>query len=322
MPAYFETGFFMRQPAWHGLGIVRETEPQTAQEALVAAGLDWEVILAEPFFKMPGMRRSFAAPDRRLVVRATDHAVLGNVSAHYKPLQNRDGFAWVQALVDTGYWKWETGGSLKNGAVCWALLKQSKAQIIPGDIVEEYLFISWAHDGSRSLLACPTMIRVVCWNTLSSAVWGAAGHKKLVSIRHTGDMKAKLEEAKRLFDHTQEMFDEQKKQLAKLADVKMTDAKLEKFVDGLFPVDKDSSTCAKRNNEFVKQMVVDGNASGAEKLEVKNTLYGAVMAVGEAAEYYLGGRRIRDRGVSVMSGTAADIQRSALQSALQLAKLN
>ena len=40
MAHHFESGMFVREPAWYGLGTVLD-EPPTVSEAIVEAGLDW-----------------------------------------------------------------------------------------------------------------------------------------------------------------------------------------------------------------------------------------------------------------------------------------
>lgn len=44
MPAYFETGFSVREPMWHGEGIVLGEYPEDWADARVKAGLTWEPI--------------------------------------------------------------------------------------------------------------------------------------------------------------------------------------------------------------------------------------------------------------------------------------
>jgi len=39
----FETGFFVQTPPWHQIGTLLIDAPQTAIEAITAAGLDWFV---------------------------------------------------------------------------------------------------------------------------------------------------------------------------------------------------------------------------------------------------------------------------------------
>ena len=91
----FESGFFVTEPAWHGLGVVLQ-DPPTVQEAITAAGLDWKVELRR--LTMPDGRE---VPNRA-VVRSTDESLLGVVGPDYEPLQNSDALAWFQPFVDSG----------------------------------------------------------------------------------------------------------------------------------------------------------------------------------------------------------------------------
>ena len=43
MPANVETMFYVREKPWHGLGVEVQEAP-TSADALIYAGLDWEVI--------------------------------------------------------------------------------------------------------------------------------------------------------------------------------------------------------------------------------------------------------------------------------------
>ena len=47
----FESSFFVRREAWHGLGTVLENPPSNAREAIKAAGLDWKVEKRPLYFK-------------------------------------------------------------------------------------------------------------------------------------------------------------------------------------------------------------------------------------------------------------------------------
>ena len=49
MPALFDQGFFVREPAWHGLGVVLQDYPGR-EEAMRLAGHDWDVLESEVRF--------------------------------------------------------------------------------------------------------------------------------------------------------------------------------------------------------------------------------------------------------------------------------
>ena len=54
MAHYFESGFVVREKAWHGLAKVLDNAPATSAEAIRAAGLDWTVELAPCFADVHG----------------------------------------------------------------------------------------------------------------------------------------------------------------------------------------------------------------------------------------------------------------------------
>lgn len=84
MPANVETMFYVREKPWHGLG-TRIEEAPTSADALICAGLDWEVmqknVYTEDDCLVPGYKAN---------IRNTDNAVLGIVSDRYRVIQNED----------------------------------------------------------------------------------------------------------------------------------------------------------------------------------------------------------------------------------------
>lgn len=188
MAHYFESGFFVREKAWHGLGTVLREAPNT-REALRVSGLDWSVELA-PVYCTPGVdpetvgNPDFSSiiqcPDARAIVRTRHQQdgdiasdVLGVVGDRYEPLQNVDAFAWFDPIIADRDCSLEAAGSVKGGRHVWILARiNSGAQQVgrnPQDIANPYLLLSNSHDGTRAVTVAFTPIRVVCWNTLSAA---------------------------------------------------------------------------------------------------------------------------------------------------------
>lgn len=125
-------------------------------------------------------------------VRSSDGAVLGVVSDRYQVVQNAEAFAFTDALIGgEGQVHYETAGSLMGGRKIWLLAKLPDTEIV-GDKTEPYLCFSNTHDGSGAIRVCMTPIRVVCNNTLNIALNGA---KRAWSVRHTGDIQAKLQDS-------------------------------------------------------------------------------------------------------------------------------
>lgn len=53
MPAYFDTGFSVREPMWHGEGLVLDEYPEDWKDARAKAGLTWEPVELMPYVCWP-----------------------------------------------------------------------------------------------------------------------------------------------------------------------------------------------------------------------------------------------------------------------------
>ena len=91
MSANVETMFYVREKPWHGLGTEVKKAP-TSADALVYAGLDWEVIQKDVYAADGTLISGY-----KVNTRSTDNAVLGIVSSKYKVVQNED--AWRFSTV-------------------------------------------------------------------------------------------------------------------------------------------------------------------------------------------------------------------------------
>lgn len=93
MAANVETMFYVREKPWHGLGTNVEEAP-TSKEALIAAGLNWNVRSEDIHLENGKIVEGYKAN-----VRDTDRAVLGVVTDRYRVVQNREAFAFTDALL-------------------------------------------------------------------------------------------------------------------------------------------------------------------------------------------------------------------------------
>ena len=128
MPANVETMFYVREKPWHGLGVEVQEAP-TSADALVCAGLNWEVLQKDVYTE----DRSFIS-GYKINLRSTDHAMLGIVSDRYKVVQNEDAFHFTDDLLGEGV-TYETAGSLQGGRKVWKLARMPQRYIIGGDEV-------------------------------------------------------------------------------------------------------------------------------------------------------------------------------------------
>ena len=192
-----------REPAWHGLGTVFDTEKNT-NEMLVAANLNnWNVRLED----MPIPSHLTSDKQYQYVVRTnpttnTQTDVLGVVGERYHVLQNEDLFSFGDNILDGGG-RWETAGSLKGGRVVFGSLALERETVLDpngvADVVKTYLLINTSHDGSIAIQASITPVRVVCANTLNVALNRTKkkdGVKQSFKIRHTQTASGKVQVAR------------------------------------------------------------------------------------------------------------------------------
>lgn len=239
MSHYFETGFVVREKAWHGLAKVLQDVP-TIEEGIKQAGLDWDVISCPIQAIMSD--GATVLPNLRAIMRSTDKSLLGMASDEYFPLQNREAFDWFQPFIDSGACTLESAGSLKNGKYVWVLakIKGQDAEITNGDKIYPYLLLSNAHDTSRAVMAAFTVIRPVCWNTLSAAIMKADQQLGTRSVRviHTKDVKKNLTEVQAYVDLTARRMTAIVDQARKFQKVELDAGAFYKFLEDTYAAER------------------------------------------------------------------------------------
>lgn len=242
MPAEIDTMMYVREVPWHGCG-VKVAEAPTSADALRLAGLDWTVEQRPVYLE----NAAVPVPNYRANVRDRDGKVLGIVTDRYQVVQNADAFSWTDELIG-GDVRYETAGSLREGKKIWLLAKMPAAKVA-GDDVEPYLCFSNTHDGSGAVKVCMTPVRVVCNNTLNLALNSA---KRSWAMKHVGDMTAKLDEARRTLELADRYMMHLDGAALQLANVTVTDEKLEKILNEMFPLKENATERQKNTVQAVK----------------------------------------------------------------------
>lgn len=242
MPAEVETMMYTREKPWHGLGTYVAEAP-TSADALRLAGLDWTVEQCPVYLE----NAAVPVPNYKANVRDRDGKVLGIVTDRYQVVQNADAFSWTDELIG-GDVRYETAGSLREGKKIWLLAKMPAVKVA-GDDVEPYLCFSNTHDGSGAVKVCMTPVRVICANTLNLALNTA---KRSWAMKHVGDMTAKLDEARRTLELADRYMMHLDGAALQLANVTVTDEKLEKILNEMFPLKEDATERQKNTVKAVK----------------------------------------------------------------------
>ena len=238
MPANVETMFYVRKKPWHGLGTLVQEAP-TSADALVYAGLDWEVVQKDVYTE-----DSTRIPGYRVNTRNTDNAVLGIVSDRYKVVQNQDAFQFSDALLGAGV-TYETAGALQDGRKVWMLARMPQRYIIAGDEIAPYLVVMSSHDGSSGIKIAMTPIRVVCQNTLTLALSSA---RRTWAAKHTENVLNRVHEARETLLLAETYMSELGRGIDTLSRIKLSDRKVMELMKDFFPVTQDMTETQQKNN--------------------------------------------------------------------------
>lgn len=180
---------------WHGLGKALEIPPST-ENALKLSGLDWTVHKDQTYLgdTPTGYYCTYRYDSDMSKV------ILGNVSKRYEILQNEEAFQpFDEALLEFGY-TYETAGSLGDGEKIWILAKSPEYKLVGDDKIDQYVLLFNSHDGSSGVVMRPTLIRVVCQNTLDFSL-NQKGQQ--IKFKHTANVRERLDNFTQLLINTQ-----------------------------------------------------------------------------------------------------------------------
>ena len=196
--------FSVKEKAWHGLGQIVKQYP-TSEEAIKHAGLDYEVVksplftngseIITDFNHLEMNQNTLEVPNYFANIRTDNNTVLGVVGKDYHIVQNHEAFNFFDAIVggDEGI-LYETAGALGKGERIFITAKlPDYIRVGNGDdVTEKYIFLTTSHDGSGSITAAFTPIRIVCQNTLNASLRNMTN---VVRIKHTSGAKQRIENA-------------------------------------------------------------------------------------------------------------------------------
>ena len=261
MAANFETGFFVGEPAWHGLGTVIKSAPNS-EEAIRIAQLDWEVI-PKPIYDQFGN----VIPGYKVNQRSTDNKNLGIVTDRYKIVQNKEAFEFTDALLGNGV-RYETAGSLASGKRVWMLARMENTTLCEENI-DPFLVFTNSHDGTGAIRVAITPVRVVCQNTLNLALNQASRHWSCV---HKGDIQSKLDEARFTLASAERYMESLEEEFGELKLKKVTDKQVRDMTETLLQIEfKNLYTKAIKTGKIVDFKEAAQRQKFEEKINRKRT---------------------------------------------------
>ena len=226
MSANVEWMFSNSVTPWHGIGEVIEGAVNS-EEAIKIARLDWDVV-PMPIFDQNGNE----IPGYKVNQRSTDGKNLGVVTDKYKIVQNKEAFAFTDALLGEGV-QYETAGSLDSGKRVWMLARLENTTIAEENI-DPYLVFTNSHDGKGAIRVAAVPVRVVCQNTLNLALSQASRHWSCV---HKGDIQGKLDEARFTLASAERYMQALEEEFGELKLKKVSDKQVRDMTDKLLELE-------------------------------------------------------------------------------------
>lgn len=313
-----ESMFSVRKSPWHELGTVipEALQSKDIETILDQAGMNWSVTkrpiraasyasrasLLDPEAPVEWTDFDLPANDFYAMVRDDTNAVLGVVKKAYQPFQNAQALDLLNDILLSGDVTIETAGVLWGGRKVWVLANIPQNLTIEGDIHVPYLVVSTTHDGSGSIRADLTLMRVECQNSLRWAIrnpqlieqlkaQGITNPSPSWTHRHSTNVVSKAADARRMLGFAQEFLGAYEQEIEALMAKVVSPAEFDKLVAGFLPEPK-GATDRQKANVAEKQAKVRGlYESERDGGKFKGTGWGALQAF---SSYDLWGADIRE----------------------------
>lgn len=178
----------------------------------------------------------------KIVRRNDTGACLGIVGPKTHILQNVEAFAPLQPYLDSGLLTLETAGCLDGGARVWMLAKINKPNFVVGigDEIKKYFLCANSHDGTLAARFGLTATRVVCNNTLTSAIFDKEAKKDIVRIRHSAQVQLRAADAIANIENLNAAMDNGFAKMAALAKTSISGAKARQYFKDVFNMPEDN----------------------------------------------------------------------------------
>lgn len=316
-----EVAFALRgKPAWHNLANVLfdENEHIDTTTMLDSAKLsNWNIQLEEVANPI-GYRndkKNYFVTRTNPFDSGTD--ILGVVGEKYKVVQNEQLFDFGDNLLHGGA-SWESAGSIKGGRVVFGSLVIPKEFTLDpngaNDKTITYLLVHTSHDGSVSLQASITPVRVVCQNTLNLAIGSV---KQSFKLRHTQSIEGKLQLAREALGLTFQYMDNFELEAKALFETKVTDDKFLDIVKTIYPKpekDKKAQITKWENNLVTLNDLYFNSPTNAN---IKGTAWGVFNTLTEKLDYYGLNRKSENNAeIKMANASGFDAMRNATKNKL------
>lgn len=299
-----------RRPYFYGMG-ESVVGCDSVESIMKKAGLDWEVE-KQPIY-LGGNKE---IDGKFATVRKDSGQVLGIVGRGYEVVQNIEGFDFINDCLGAGI-TFTKAGTYNKGERVFMVGEAPTVQVLGDDVHPSILFKN-SHDGSGSIQAMFTPMRVVCENGLMIPI---AGHEKGIvkfNISHTKNVKDRLMITERLIKEGNQYIEALQKQAELLAATPFSKEQFDKMSYELAAVEGDPLTAKLTRGQ--EGIITDLEAAYEEDdvANFKGTAWGALLAASDYDTHKENSRNTGNSeygfervayGMTVLVAAAAIIQR-------------
>jgi phage/plasmid-like protein (TIGR03299 family) len=327
MSHYFETGYCVRTPSWHGLEDLKQEYPENWDQAREWAGLTWDPIAAPIYARhttdeemLTGITNLLAnsataprdeqaaamldyfmaslqeMPEHQRIYRSDDFGkTLGCTSRKYEPITHGDFGRIMEAVLELPEVKYDTAGSVEGGKCTWALAYLDEPVQLKGrygkdaSLTLPYMGLTARHDGMGGARLQPTSVRIVCANTYRMAELEADQHGAVFTFVHRASWEDRIEEARNAVRGARADFTAYTEWATEMLSIKVTAKQAETFVQEFVPMAPGITDLAAKNVEKARA-AVRGILAGETSKGTEGTGYWLVQGAGEWLDHYRGTR--------------------------------
>lgn len=339
---------------WHGLGNILERK-QPIEVWAQQAGMDWTIMQSPVHFKtgevsgsstdqagqqgivqrkdswLVELESTLPFNELKVLFRSDTKQPLSVVSQRYHVVQPREILEFYRDLTEKSDFELETAGVLKGGKKLWALARTGQSASIKGnDVINGYVLLATACDGTLATTAQFTSIRVVCNNTLAIALnevkgkggsaaqaTGIANNPGIVKVPHNTKFDAAL--VKQQLGISVSSWDEYIYRLNLLSDRKVKSVEVDRFLWSVFNEGSNQGSGSFNERAMNKcQTLFEGHGRGASLASARGTAFGLLNSITEFVDHERRARSTDHRLDSAWFGTGASIKQRALDLSLSM----
>lgn len=311
-----QTMAYTGEQPWHGLG-VRLAPDQPLDVWAQQAGMNWRIETSDVRFIAghPFTGSLHAYPEQKVLYRSDTKTPLSVVSKRFKVVQPAEILEFYRDLTEVGGYELETAGVLKEGKKIWALARTNQSVTLKGgDMVNGYLLLASACDGTLATTAQFTSVRVVCNNTLAVAL---GDRTTAVKVPHRSEFDAQV--VKQQLGIAIIPWSSFADYIKELADCRVADKTVESFLTRVFTYTHPSTEQPVNVHAMNKVLeLYAGCGKGAGLSSAKGTAWGLLNSVTEYVDHHRRARSQDHRRDAAWFGQGILLKERAWNEALKL----